>query len=60
MKTTLGIVFIAIGLFSSLSALRILRPYKTKPDMWQHIDDNRFAYLIGGLLIIAYGIYKFV
>ncbi|MDZ4716735.1 MAG: hypothetical protein SH819_14815 [Cytophagales bacterium] len=58
MKIALGLLFIAAGLFFSLTAFGILHPYKNKPEKLAQIHRNRILYIVGGFLSMAYGLYR--
>lgn len=55
---TIGIVYIAAGLFATLSGFKILKPFKNNEQQRQNIDKYQFYYRYGGILIAAYGIYR--
>ena len=59
MNIALGIVYVATGLFATLSGFKILHPFKNSPDKRENILKYQAFYRYGGLLVIAYGIYKF-
>ena len=60
MKIALGLVFIAAGLFYTLTAFKILHPYKNRPEKLEHIEKYKHFYQLGGLIITAYGFYKLI
>ena len=60
LEITTGIVYIAAGLFATLSGFKILKPYKNNEQMRTNIDKYQFYYRYGGILIVAYGIYKLI
>lgn len=57
---TIGIVYIALGLFATLSGYKILKPFKNDDKKKQNIDKYQFYYRYGGILIAAYGIFKLI
>ena len=58
MNIALGIVYVATGLFATLSGFRILHPFKNYPEKRDAIFKYQAFYRYGGLVFIAYGIYK--
>lgn len=60
MGITIGIVYIAAGLFATLSGFKILKPFKNNEEKRQNIDKYQFYYRYGGMVITAYGIYKII
>lgn len=58
LKITIGIVYIATGLFATLSGFNVLSPFKNNEQQRQNIVKYRFYYRYGGILIAAYGIFK--
>jgi len=51
---------VASGLFATLSGFNILHPFKNHPHKQENIEKYQPLYRYGGLVIIAYGIYKLV
>ena len=58
LENTIGIVYMAAGLFASLSGFKILKPYKNNDLNRRNIDNYQFFYRYGGLLVFAYGVFK--
>lgn len=60
MGIIIGIVYIAAGLFATLSGFKILKPFKNNEEKRHNIDKYQFYYRYGGVVIAAYGIYKII
>ena len=56
--TAFYVIYIAGGLFATLAGFGVITPFKNHPNRRAEIDRHRFYYRWGGLLLIAYGIYR--
>lgn len=60
LKIALGIGYVAAGLFATLSGFGVIHPFRNHPERIGNIEKYKTVYRYGGLLIIAYGVYKLV
>ena len=59
-KIVLGIVYMAVGLFSTLSGFKVLHPFKNNRTERDKIQKYQLFYRYGGILIIIYGLYTII
>jgi uncharacterized protein YjeT (DUF2065 family) len=60
LKITIGLVFVATGLFYFLAASKIIHPFKNSPERLLAIVKHKVWYQVGGLIVTVYGIYKII
>ena len=58
MNIILGMVYIAAGLFATLAGFKFIHPFQNNEKKRMDFEKYEIFYQYGGLIIIAYGIFK--
>jgi hypothetical protein len=58
LQIVIGTIYIAIGMFYSLSGFGVIQPFKGNLRRTENLNKYQYFYRFGGLVIAIYGVIK--